>query len=128
MAHNVTVEFDPMFNMWTYLDDVKFWRRNPVEFKVIAPEQKFETFVEIRNELHKSYYELVDLNSNNAGALDTTLIVSYFDEEGNKFKSTYNVSLLDFESHRGRVTYDMTNLVNEIIETKRILKDISIKK
>lgn len=122
LAKEVKVTFNPGFNMWSYLYEVDFWQRG---VKVIAPDQKFETFVYIIDEFKKEYNELVQMHPDNASASEATVFFEYKDEEGNTYKSTYDVSLLDFITHQGRKTYDMTNLVKELSSINKTISEIS---
>lgn len=103
------------------MNDVEFWKG---KIKTIAPNQLYDTYVGIQHEVKKEYEELLTLHPDNKGSGETYIKIKYTDEDGKEYESFYEISLLDFDMHRGRLTYDMTDLVKEIKVMNKEIKEI----
>ncbi|WP_101844206.1 hypothetical protein [Halobacillus sp. Marseille-P3879] len=130
VAFDCTLSLEPGFNIYTYLPENDFMdveSPNLVKrIKVLAPDQRLEQFVGDHQEILKHYKNSVESNPDpiNNNALDTKLVIRYFDYEGNCYSEEYEVTLLDYNNHKGVIRRDTHDLVNEIIKLNNTISEL----
>lgn len=134
VAFDTVVKINPIFNMYTYIHENNFMTVHSgqgfntyeeKEIKVLAPNQYLETFVGVQSEIVNAYYKSVEENIENKGSLDAKIDLSYYSYgKKEKFKEDYDVTLLDYQSHKGIRIYGVHEGVKELDKINKNLSEI----
>lgn len=133
-AFDTIVKINPIFNMHTYTNENNFMTVHSGQgfdtyeekrIKLLAPNQYLETFVGVQSEIINSYYKSIETDIRNKGSLDTIIELSYNSYgEGKEYKEYYDVTLLDYQSHKGIRIHGVHEGVKELDKINKNLSEI----
>lgn len=111
LALDVTVTIDPAFKQYVFLTREDFMKKKDLylekKMKVLAPDQKVESYVQTYKEMLDNYNDSIRMNEQNSDSLNSTVYLSYRDYDGKIYKENYGVTLLDYGHHRGVIKYGL---------------------
>ncbi|UOQ43729.1 hypothetical protein MUN89_17865 [Halobacillus salinarum] len=132
-AFDVYLTLEPLFSTYTQLEGhtIFFKKKNDrsirnVEksIKVIAPDQKFESYVGLRPEILKEGEDTRERETLDRSSLESPVKITYLDSEKLEYKDEYLISLYDFAKIEGTREAGLGDITNELARLRTEISKI----